>query len=154
MPRDVESIADFNVLMALETESLALDPATVRRGVARVVGDAAKGRYFVASAEDRPDEAVACLLVTFEWSDWRDGELWWVQSVYVRPDWRRRGVFRGLYAHVRDVAHAAGAGGLRLYVEHDNEAAQETYVRVGMRRTGYLVMEEVPLSHPTKTGGD
>ena len=143
---DVAVIARFNVAMADETEGLALDPATVERGVTRVLRDPAKGHYFVAHPHGESAEVVGCLLVTSEWSDWRDGDLWWIQSVYVAPPWRRRGVFRALHARVRAAATEAGAAGLRLYVEHENQAAQATYARLGMRRTGYVVMEESPLA--------
>lgn len=142
-PADAQTIADFNIAMARETESLELDPQTVLRGVEQGIADAAKGLYWVAT---RGGAVVGCLLVTREWSDWRNGQLWWIQSVYVAPDHRRTGVFRGLYEHVRTEAKAAGAIGLRLYVEQENTRAQETYRNLGMKLTHYKVMEEVPLS--------
>ena len=140
---DAQIIVDFNSAMAHETEGRDLDADTIRRGVTRALTDPAKGSYFVAEVGG---SVVGSLLVTREWSDWRDGDLWWIQSVYVAPDHRRRGVFRRLYAHVRRAAAAAGAAGLRLYVERDNAAAQATYARLGMDMTHYLVMEEVPLA--------
>ncbi len=139
---DVQVIAAYNVAMALETEGLSLDAETVRQGVEAGVRDAAKGQYFVAEAGGR---VAACLLVTREWSDWRNGDLWWIQSVYVHPEHRRGGLFRALYAHVRQAAITAGVGGLRLYVERENERAQQTYGALGMSLTHYLVMEEIPL---------
>lgn len=135
-PRDAAVVAEFNRRLALESENKVLDPAVLARGVARVLGDPARGMYHVA---DRAGEVVGQLMVTFEWSDWRDGWLWWVQSVYVRADARRLGVFRQLFAHV--VAAARGAGdvvGIRLYVERDNTRAQATYEQLGMRDAGYL----------------
>lgn len=141
-PFDAKTIADFNVAMARETESLDLDPATVLRGVEQAIADPAKGLYWVAV---RGGEVVACLLVTREWSDWRNGQLWWIQSVYVAPTHRRTGAFRGLYEHVRAEAKAAGVMGLRLYVEQENTRAQETYRNLGMSLTHYRVMEEAPL---------
>ena len=152
---DAEILADYNARLAEETEHLRLDPAVVRRGVARVLGDASKGRYFVAevsgpkvgpSAQALPagsGDVVGCTMVTYEWSDWRDAYLWWIQSVYVRAGWRRRGVFRALYGHVRQAALDAGAGGLRLYVERENVAAQRTYESLGMHIAPYAMMAEM-----------
>ncbi len=139
-PADAEMIADFNARLALETEDLRLDPATLRRGVDKVLADPSKGRYWVAETGGR---VVGCTMVTYEWSDWRDANLWWIQSVYVHPDARRRGVFRALYAHVRSAALAAGAGGIRLYVERENTTAQGTYTSLGMMMTPYRVMSEM-----------
>ena len=145
-PADAGDIAQFNLNLAAETEGKQLDPAVVRRGVARVLGDAALGRYFVA--ESAAGEVVACAMVTYEWSDWRDANLWWFQSVYVRRDWRRRGVFRAIYAHVRQAAVEAGVYGLRLYVEQANVNAQRTYAALGMRDAHYRVMEAMSLADP------
>ena len=139
-PADAEVIAEFNARLADETEDVQLDAATVLRGVRKVLADASKGRYFVAEAGG---SVVGCTMVTYEWSDWRDSDLWWIQSVYVRSDWRRRGVFRALYGHVRQAAIAAGAGGLRLYVELENKAAQRTYESLGMATAPYAVMAEM-----------
>lgn len=155
MASDAETIAEFNVRLAEETESIGLSLATVGRGVDRVLGDSTKGRYFVAegSVLDRASAAralparspqvVGCTMITYEFSDWRDADLWWIQSVYVRSDWRRRGVFRALYRHVRQAALAAGVGGLRLYVEKENRAAQRTYQSLGMALAPYMVMSEM-----------
>ena len=142
-PADAGVLAQFNQNLAAETEDKQLDPAIVRRGVERILGDAAKGRYFVADADG---EVVGCAMVTHEWSDWRDADLWWFQSVYIRADWRRRGVFRALYAHIRAAAVEAGVYGLRLYVEQENLSAQRTYAALGMRDAHYRVMEEMHLS--------
>jgi ribosomal protein S18 acetylase RimI-like enzyme len=138
-PRDAAVIAEFNRRMAWETEHKHLDPDVLSRGVGRVFTDPAKGFYLVADADG---EVVAQLMVTFEWSDWRDGWFWWVQSVYVREDHRRSGVFKTLYAEVMRQARTAGdVVGVRLYVERDNERAQATYRQLGMRDAGYLVWE-------------
>jgi ribosomal protein S18 acetylase RimI-like enzyme len=139
---DAAVIAEFNCRLAHETEGKTLDPGVVAAGVAACLADPGKGTYFVAE-EDGP---VGLLLITTEWSDWRNGWLWWIQSVYVRPDARRRGIFRALYQHVYQEACAdPQVIGLRLYVERDNHAAQETYLRLGMEPAGYLVFQRFPL---------
>ncbi len=136
---DAETIAGFNAAMALETEDLQLDRPRLLEGVRAVLGDPSKGFYVVAEAEDG---VAGQMMITFEWSDWRNGVFWWIQSVYVRPECRRQGVFQGLYRHVEAQARAAGnVCGLRLYVERHNERAQRTYRRLGMKETDYLVYE-------------
>ena len=136
---DAAVIAAGNRAMAAETEGLELDPARVLDGVKAVMADAAKGFYTVAEAEGR---VVGQMMITFEWSDWRNGTFWWIQSVYVQPDFRRQGVFRKLYHHILEQARAdGGVCGVRLYVEGKNHGAQRTYERLGMRRTSYGVYE-------------
>jgi ribosomal protein S18 acetylase RimI-like enzyme len=136
---DAGTIADFNRLMAWETEHKELDGPTVSRGVARVFEDPTKGFYLVA---ETAGEVVGQLMVTFEWSDWRDGWFWWIQSVYVREDHRRKGLFRRLMTAVIDRAKNAGdVVGIRLYVERDNAKALATYRGLGMHDAGYLVQE-------------
>ncbi len=140
---DAEVIAEFNRRLADETEGRALDAALLRAGVEAGLADENKALYFVA--EDA-GEVVGQLMLTREWSDWRNGWMWWIQSVYVRADTRRRGIFRALYRFVYETARAdTEVIGLRLYVEHANGAAQQTYERLGMTRTGYLVFERCPL---------
>ncbi len=142
-PDDVATIASFNLALAEESEAKRLDPATVLAGVGAVLGDLTKGRYFVARSME-PAEAgavVGQLMVTLEWSDWRNGPMWWVQSVYVRQDFRRRGVLRALFAHVLAQAKREGSPAVRLYVEEHNAAARATYASLGMTGTGYLVLE-------------
>ncbi|MDB5913782.1 MAG: hypothetical protein JWP22_2457 [Ramlibacter sp.] len=140
-PADADTIAGFNAAMAWETEGKRLLPQVVGAGVRRLLAEPGLGFYLVAEAGS---EVVACLMVTTEWSDWRNGRFWWIQSVYVAPGWRRRGVFRALYAHVGEAAAAApDVCGFRLYVEHDNVAAQATYERLGMSRTDYLLLEQL-----------
>jgi ribosomal protein S18 acetylase RimI-like enzyme len=136
---DADTLVRFNAAMALETERIRLDPAVLGPGVRAVLEDPARGRYFVAESDGR---VVGQLLVTYEWSDWRNGNIWWLQSVYVDPPHRRRGVFRALYRHAEALARAQGAVAIRLYVHHDNRPAQDTYRRLGMRDAGYIVMEE------------
>jgi ribosomal protein S18 acetylase RimI-like enzyme len=136
---DAGAIAAMNRAMALETEGRALDPAALERGVAGVFDDPARGRYFVAV---RGGNAVGCLLLTREWSDWRAGHFWWIQSVYVLPAERARGTFRALWDHVRAAARAdPNVVGLRLYVEAGNARAQAVYEHLGMQRTGYRLYE-------------
>ena len=138
-PADAETIAAFNSAMAEETEGKSLDPGIIGPGVANLIADPNRGRYWVAESVGR---VVGQLMVTYEWSDWRNGNIWWIQSVYVAPDWRRKGVFSALYGHVESLAAAApDAIGLRLYVEESNERAQRTYAALGMVKPRYLVME-------------
>ncbi|MCX7513404.1 GNAT family N-acetyltransferase [Frateuria sp. STR12] len=136
---DIPDLVDWNAAMAQETEARALDRAVLSRGVEAVFDEPRRGFYLVA---ERGGVAVGSLLVTYEWSDWRAGDFWWIQSVYVAPAARRGGVFRALYAAVRDKAHAAGAVGLRLYVETANHRAQRTYADLGMAPCHYLMYEE------------
>jgi GNAT superfamily N-acetyltransferase len=144
-PADLETVVAFNVALAAESESLVLDPPTVRAGVRAVLSDASKGRYFVARLTEGPEAGtpIGQLMITVEWSDWRNGPLWWVQSVYVRPDHRRRGVFRSLFRHALDAARTEGSPGVRLYVEEHNAAAQATYAALGLEPAGYLVLERM-----------
>jgi ribosomal protein S18 acetylase RimI-like enzyme len=142
-PGDVAVIVEYNRRLAAETEGKTLDAAVLRAGVEAGLAEENKALYFVA--EDGGD-VVGQLMLTREWSDWRNGWMWWIQSVYVRADARRRGTFRALYQHVLESAQAdPGVIGLRLYVEHANGPAQQTYERLGMARTGYLVFERCPL---------
>jgi len=141
VPADGPTIAAYNSKMAEETEGRALDPDIIGPGVAALLADASKGRYWVAEIDGN---IVGQLMVTYEWSDWRNGTLWWIQSVYVQPDFRREGVFRALYSHVESLAVAEpDVRGLRLYVEHNNKRAQQTYQALGMVNPSYLVMESM-----------
>jgi GNAT superfamily N-acetyltransferase len=137
---DAATIVDFNERLAWESEHKRLDHKTLRQGVQRLLADSSWGRYFVACREG---QIVGQLLITYEWSDWRNGPIWWLQSVYVVADCRRQGVFRQLHAHVRSLAKDQGqAVALRLYVERNNVAAHEVYRQAGMHDAGYFVMEE------------
>jgi GNAT superfamily N-acetyltransferase len=136
---DAADIARFNAAMAVETEGRTLAPTTLRAGVDAVLADPAHGFYLVAEAGGT---VAACLMITFEWSDWRNGQWWWLQSVYVDAPYRRQGVFSALHAEVERRARAsAGVIGLRLYVERDNAAAQRTYAVLGMHDAGYRIFE-------------
>lgn len=138
---DVGTIARFNTQLALETEGKMLDPASISAGVTRLIGEPARGQYWVAVTADR---IVGQIAVTYEWSDWRNGVLWWIGSVYIDADFRRQGVFSSLYKHVESHAMSdPGACGMRLYVERDNERAQQTYQSLAMQDAGYLVMESI-----------
>jgi GNAT superfamily N-acetyltransferase len=142
-PADAAVIAEYNRRLASETEGKTLDPTVLARGVSAVLDDPSRGLYFVA---EQDGDIVGQLMITAEWSDWRNGWIWWIQSVYVRQEARKQGVFRGLYEHVEKAARAdPQVVGLRLYVEHENHAAQQTYLRMGMERTTYLVLERCPL---------
>ncbi len=136
---DAAVIADFNSRLAWETEKLRLNSAIVSRGVRALLKDAAKGTYFVA---EQGGVIVGQLLITYEWSDWRNGHFWWIQSVYVASEFRRDGVFRALYDHVEKLARSRrDVCGLRLYVEKNNHRAHATYERLGMRHTHYEIYE-------------
>ncbi len=137
---DAETIAEFNMAMALETENTVLDTARIYPGVRHLIGNSAHGQYWVAEIDN---QLAGCLAVTYEWSDWRNGQFWWIQSVYVRHEFRRQGVYRGLYQQVRNECRSrADVVGLRLYVEKDNVNAQSTYTGLGMSATDYLLFEE------------
>ena len=138
---DVSLMARWAEAMALETEDKPLDSATVARGIRRAFEDANKGRYFIAESAGRP---VGTLMLTWEWSDWRDGWWWWIQSVFVDNEFRRRGVYRALYAHVLALAEAdPEVRGIRLYVERENVNARRTYEFLGMKDAGYAMYEQV-----------
>ena len=138
---DAEALIRFNVAMALETERKVLLPGVIGAGVRHLLEHPAAGFYLVAESGD---EVAGSLMVTNEWSDWRNGNFWWVQSVYVRPEFRRRGVYRTLYRHLQTLAaHDSAVCGFRLYVERDNARAQATYRTAGMDETRYIVFEEL-----------
>jgi GNAT superfamily N-acetyltransferase len=138
-PEDAAAIVDFQLRLARETEDLGLDPETLRRGVEAVFADPARGRYWIA---ERGGGVVGCLLTTSEWSDWRNGVILWIQSVYVIPEERGRGVYRALYERVRrQVDDSADLKGIRLYVEKRNAAARQVYERLGMTREHYDLFE-------------
>ncbi len=135
------TIASFNQRMAVETENKTLADDVIRAGVETVLGDSSRGTYYLASDGAR---IVGQLMITLEWSDWRNGWFWWIQSVYVEPDARKHGVFRALYAHVKELATRQGdVCGIRLYVEKENTRAQSTYLSLDMDMTHYLLMEDV-----------
>jgi ribosomal protein S18 acetylase RimI-like enzyme len=134
-------IVDFNCRLAEESEGKSLDRAHVEPGVKALLADPRKGRYFLA--HDGNGQIAGQLMHTYEWSDWRNGDIWWLQSVYVHPDFRRAGVFRALFDHLKQQAeNDPGVVGLRLYVEEQNERAHATYRNLGFEPGGYFVMEQ------------
>ncbi|MBA4187337.1 MAG: GNAT family N-acetyltransferase [Planctomycetaceae bacterium] len=141
---DVDVLVGFNAALAWETEQKTLRKDVLTAGVLAALNDPARAFYTVAVNE--AGEIVGQMMVTFEWSDWRNGWFWWIQSVYVRSDARRGGVFRLLYREIeRQAASDPGVIGVRLCVQGENTRAQQTYLAMGMVETGYLVMEEYPL---------
>jgi len=138
IPEDAVSIIEFQLNMAWETEKTALDRETVTKGVNAVFSDPNKGEYYVTQDEDR---VVASLLITYEWSDWRNCNVWWFQSVYVVPGYRRQGIFRKMYQFIKERAEKLGVAGLRLYVETGNVQAMKTYEALGMTGEHYNFYE-------------
>ncbi|WIG56817.1 MAG: Acetyltransferase, GNAT family [Rhodanobacteraceae bacterium] len=137
-PADIPFLVNCNAAMALETEHKTLDREVLTRGTQAVFDDPRRGFYLVAELDGRP---AGCLLITYEWSDWRNGDWWWFQSVYVTKAARRSGVFRALYADVERRARATpNVVGLRLYVEGDNARALQTYVSLGMEEEAYKML--------------
>ncbi|MDB4826809.1 GNAT family N-acetyltransferase [Gammaproteobacteria bacterium] len=140
-PDDISEIAQFNIAMAQETEERPLASEIIRSGVAGVIQDHARGFYLIA---ERGQATVGSLLITFEWSDWRNGTLWWIQSVYVKPEHRRTGVFKTLYEAVISRARdTENVRGIRLYVEQENLSAQSVYQKLLMQKTPYQMYERM-----------
>jgi len=138
---DVEFIVSSNQAMAAETEDVGLDPAVLKRGIEYLMAHAQEGLYLVA---EQGDARVGTLMITYEWSDWRNGRFWWIQSVYVPAGYRRRGIYRAMHEAVRQLAgQDPQACGLRLYVEQENRIAQQTYADMGMTETHYRIYEEL-----------
>jgi ribosomal protein S18 acetylase RimI-like enzyme len=138
---DAAPLIAFNSAMALETEAKELFPAVIGAGVRHLLAHPNSGFYLVA---EEKKEVVGALMITKEWSDWRNGDFWWIQSVYVRADYRGRGVYKALYRHVqRLAARRPRVVGFRLYVDHDNRRARAVYRALGMQETRYRVLEEL-----------
>jgi len=136
---DASVIAAFNVRLAEETEAIKLDPECVNIGVVAILSDPVKGLYYVAESQSL---VVGQVMITYEWSDWRNGTIWWLQSVYVEPEYRRSGVFRTLFNHLVELAQTQpGVCGLRLYMHADNARARQAYQKLGMQQTKYEVFE-------------
>ena len=135
---DADSIIDFQQKMAWETEKISLVPEIITRGVNSVFANPFYGEYWVAEEDN---SVVASLLITYEWSDWRNSNVWWFQSVYVMPAFRRKGIFRSIYSHIKKEADRQGVAGLRLYVESNNTEAKKTYEALGMKSGHYLMYE-------------
>jgi len=138
VPEDAEFLVQSNARLALESENLSLDMDRLRDGVHAMFDDPARGFYLIAEIDGA---RAGQMMVTYEWSDWRNGMFWWIQSVYTVPEMRRRGVFRALYAYTEELAKQSAVCGLRLYVDVHNQAARETYRRCGMKETAYHVLE-------------
>ena len=137
---DADEFVQFNQAMAFETEGKQLDPNVVGPAVAAVFADERKGFYVVAEDDDR---VVGGLMITYEWSDWRNAWFWWIQSVYINPDARGQKIYTKLYAFVKELAREAGdVYGIRLYVENDNSRAQRVYEKVGMEQSHYVMYDE------------
>ena len=136
---NVEDIARFQVDMAMESEGLALEYERVRRGVQAVMDDEAKGRYVIAQIDGA---VVGCLMITREWSDWNCCWYWWIQSVYVVPEHRGRGIYKAMYNKVLDLAKAEGISQIRLYVDKENSTAQAVYKKLGMAECHYCLYEK------------
>lgn len=136
---DKETIAHFQEEMAYETEKLILDPRRIRAGIEAVFEDDSKGLYFVAEADGK---LIGSLLITFEWSDWRNAWVYWIQSVFIEKPFRLQGVYRKMYAHIKQLALAdKSVAGIRLYVDKTNTNAQKTYTKLGMNGEHYQVFE-------------
>lgn len=136
---DAATVADFNRRLAWETERRKLEASRITKGVRALLRDSTKGIYFVAQEKGA---ITGQIMITYEWSDWRNGNFWWIQSVYVRPEFRRRGVFRSLFSRVHKLAKSRrDVCGLRLYVEHGNKRAQRTYAKLKMHRAAYRIFE-------------
>ncbi len=132
-------IVDFQIAMAKETEGIDLERSVVEKGVKAVFEDSQKGKYYIAQVEG---EVVASLLTTFEWSDWRNGFVYWIQSVYVTPEFRKKGVYKLMYKHIQDqVVNTSGVNGIRLYVDANNNRAQNVYTKLGMDGDHYRLFE-------------
>lgn len=139
LPGDIQSIVSFQKNMALETENLTLDTTVLTAGIESVFQFPEKGRYFVAYTGNK---VIASLMITYEWSDWRNLTIYWIQSVYVLPEFRRKGVYSALYQHIRKLAESEDQiGGIRLYVDRTNLNAQSTYSALGMNGEHYQVFE-------------
>jgi GNAT superfamily N-acetyltransferase len=140
-PKDAPAIIEFNRRLARETENLVLDAKVLEPGVAAILADSTRGRYYVA---DDQGDVIGQIMITYEWSDWRNGWIWWLQSVYVRADRRKGGVFRSIYEYIEDHARKQGnVVGIRLYVERDNRAAQSTYCKLGFEEIHFYLLQKL-----------
>lgn len=135
---DIENIAQFQVDMAMESEGTQLDKDTVTKGVSAAMADENKGLYYIARVDGK---AVGSLMLTREWSDWNNGWYWWIQSVYVAPDYRRQGVYKSMYQAVCTDAKQQNIAQVRLYVDKTNTRGQEVYSSLGMQESHYLIYE-------------
>ncbi|HVJ64337.1 MAG TPA: GNAT family N-acetyltransferase [Bdellovibrionota bacterium] len=144
-PSDLDTLFAFQLAMAAESEDIALDQDKLRLGLRTVLASVELGTYYLAEESGEP---LGCLLVTREWSDWRNGHVWWIQSVYVPPAHRKRGIYRQLYTHLQELAREdETVVGIRLYVEKDNIRARDVYKKLGMNEERYLVCEWLKTDH-------
>ena len=136
---DSSAIVQFQLAMAYETENIELDKATVEKGVSAVLEDASKGKYYIA---EKKGKIIGSLLTTFEWSDWRNGTVLWIQSVYILPEFRRKGVYSQMYSYIKNlVLEDSSLNGIRLYADKDNKIAHKTYRKLGMSPDHYVTFE-------------
>jgi len=150
--RDIGALVEFNSALALETEGKRLERDELRRGVAAIFDDPDKGAYYVAEYGGR---RAGTLMITTEWSDWENAYYWWIQSVYVLPEFRGKGIYKALYRHVRDLARSHGqVRGFKLYVEQNNQTAKQVYEKLGMSRAVHDIYETAePLNgDPSRDG--
>ncbi len=138
--KDIQSIAQFQVDMAQESEGTTLDIQTVLPGVTAAVNDQQKGTYIVCSVDG---QAISSLMLTREWSDWTNRWYWWIQSVYVKPEYRGKGAYRAMYEKIKQMAKEQGVTQIRLYVDKTNYSAQKVYQKLGMAECHYYMYEEV-----------
>ena len=143
MVSDLERLVEFNTAMAMETEGRSLEQSLLRAGVQAVLENPSRGFYMVGEVKQGPSQlVVGQLLITYEWSDWRNANFWWIQSVYVHQDWRRQGIFRALYEYVFQQAQMRNdVCGVRLYVEQGNADALAVYAKIGLAVTPYRMLE-------------
>lgn len=139
-PDDIESIVRFQADMAMESEDTTLDNDKLTKGVTAAINDESKGIYLVARAESK---AIGSLMLTREWSDWNNQWYWWIQSVYVMPEYRKKGVYKAMYATLKEMAKESGVSQIRLYADRTNLSAQQVYRRLGMKESHYLMFEEI-----------
>lgn len=137
---DIESIVQFQVDMAIESEGCILDIEKVTKGVTAAINDESKGIYWVAKVDGK---AIGSLMLTREWSDWNNEWYWWIQSVYVKPEYRKHGVYKAMYAVLKDKAKECNVSQIRLYVDKSNHSAQKVYQQLGMHESHYLMFEEI-----------
>ncbi len=151
LPSDLNLLVEFNAAMALETEGRSLDQSVLQAGVRAIFEHPARGCYVMAEVQAAPSRPVVAgqLLITYEWSDWRNANFWWIQSVYVHQDWRQQGVFRALYQYVYEQVQARrDVCGVRLYVEQDNVTARAVYAKMGLELTPYRMLERDLMAPP------
>jgi ribosomal protein S18 acetylase RimI-like enzyme len=139
---DIDALVGFQQAMAIETEDYHLPEAQIRAGIEALLEDSRKGKYYVV---EKDNEVCACTMTTFEWSDWRNAWVIWIQSVYVKPEFRRQGLYTALYEHIKEIVHHDDCySGIRLYVDQSNQRAIETYTNLGMTDEHYTMFEYMP----------